>query len=41
MTSVASSVSSTRTYHSVEIEGVDIFYQEAGSKDVPSLDPDR
>jgi alpha-beta hydrolase superfamily lysophospholipase len=31
------STSATTTYHSVKIDGVGIFYREAGSKDAPTL----
>ncbi len=31
------SVSSTTTYHTVAVDGVDVFYREAGPKDAPTL----
>ena len=31
------STSATTTYHNVTIDGVGIFYREAGSKDAPTL----
>jgi pimeloyl-ACP methyl ester carboxylesterase len=34
---VVPSVSSTLSYHQVEIEGVNIFYREAGPKDAPTV----
>jgi pimeloyl-ACP methyl ester carboxylesterase len=33
----AASTSSTTTYHSLKIEGIDIFYREAGPKDAPTV----
>jgi pimeloyl-ACP methyl ester carboxylesterase len=37
MTLDSRSTSSTLTYHSVQIDGVNIFYREAGPKDAPTL----
>jgi pimeloyl-ACP methyl ester carboxylesterase len=34
---IVSSVSSTTTYHSVEIDAVKVFYRQAGPKDAPAL----
>jgi pimeloyl-ACP methyl ester carboxylesterase len=31
------SISSTTTYHRVSVDGVGIFYREAGSKDAPTI----
>jgi len=36
-TDASPSTSSTLTYHSVAIDGINIFYREAGPRDAPTL----
>ena len=31
------SITATTTYHRVQVNGVEIFYREAGSKDAPTI----